>query len=106
MRDFLFVYHGPLTPMTEAQRAASDTAWRAWIGRHRDSFADIGCPARPGVVIAAGGEQRPAGPAPATGYTRIHAPDLDAAARIASENPMVMAGLGTIEISELIPFET
>lgn len=101
--DYLFVYHSTQVPVTEADRAASNAAWGAWLRRHAAHFPDPGLPATDSVTVTADGLTGEVPDRPATGYTLVDTPDLETAAAIAAENPMVAAGHGTIEIARLLP---
>jgi hypothetical protein len=106
MSKFLYLYHGPATPMedfTPEQSAEQMRAWGAWMGRVGPALVDAGTPFGARSAVSDDGSN----PAPTdqNGYTIVEAGSLDAARALADGHPFLSEGKGrfSIEIFELAP---
>lgn len=101
MPKYLYVYHGsPSTPPSEAEMAEIMKAWTAWFGKLGKAVVDGGNPTGEARTVSAKGVVNGGGANPASGYSLIEAPNLDAAVEMAKGCPMVPAG-GQVEVCEI-----
>ena len=103
MPNFLMIYKGGKAPETPEEGEAAMAAWGKWMSDHQKALVDPGNPVGLSRTVDAKGTHDGA-TEPAAGYTIIQAPDIDAACRIATSNPMVADG-GNIEVAEIVPLE-
>lgn len=102
MPKFLFVYHGGTRPETQAEIDEIMAAWGKWMTDHGPALVDPGAPVGMSKTVSKSGTTDNGGANPASGYTIIEAADIDAACAIASDNPMVLNGAGTVEIAPIV----
>jgi hypothetical protein len=102
MAKYLFVYHGGSSPQSEEEVAEVINAWGEWFGGMGNSVVDGGNPVgmsstvkSDGSVVSDGGTN------PASGYSLIEAPDLEAALSRAGGCPILESG-GSVEVAEAI----
>ena len=92
MANFLLTYHGEGgMPTTEAERAASMTAWTAWFTQLGAAVVDGGNPTSQAKAISPDGSVMDAQSGP-TGYSIIKADSLDAAVALSKGCPVLAAG--------------
>ncbi len=106
MAQFIYLYRGPATPMTEmtreqgAERMASFGAWMEKVGA---ALVDVGSPFGESASVRDDGTEGAAGDL--IGYTIIEAEDLAAAKALTDGLPFLSNHGGTcaVEIFELRP---
>lgn len=103
MPKFMFVYHGGGRPETPEAVEEVMAAWGKWMQDNGASLVDPGNPVGMSKTVSASGVVDNGGANPTSGYTIVEAADIDAACRIASSNPMVMDGSGSVEVAEILP---
>jgi hypothetical protein len=106
MSKYLYLYHGPATPMeqfTPEQSEEQMRAWGAWMERVGPALADAGAPFGSRDVVADDGSS--AKPSDQNGYTIVEAENLEAARRLTDGHPFLSEGKGrfSVEIFELMP---
>ena len=102
MAKFVFAYHGGAVQATEEEQAAAMAAWTAWFTAIGPAIVDAGNPVGQAKTVGSDGSVTDGGgPNPVTGYSVISADSLDAAAEAAKGCP-ILAGGGTVEVSEMI----
>ena len=95
MANYLVVYKGGGTPVTEEEGKAVMAAWRAWFGELGSAVVEIGAPV--GASRSVGGN----GSAGLSGYSVLTASDLDSAVDLTKNCP-ILAGGGSLEVYEAI----
>ncbi|MEX0280979.1 MAG: YciI family protein [Arenibacterium sp.] len=102
MPNFLYVYHGGSRPETQEEIDKTMAAWGQWMETNGPALVDGGNPVGMSKTVSSGGIADDGGANPASGYTIIKADSLEAACAIASSNPMVVDGSGSVEVAEII----
>ncbi|WP_163848192.1 YciI family protein [Pseudooceanicola aestuarii] len=104
MPKYLFIYHAdkPMQP-EPGQEAEAMAAWGRWMETHAAAIDQPGDPVGLSKSVTADGISDSV-PNAAFGYSIVSAPDMDAACKIAADNPMV-AGGGSVEVAEIMPIE-
>ena len=109
MKKFVFIYYGnnvrPEDIRKEDMKKTMDK-WMAWFATFKDKMVDGGNPFAPSAksVTAKGVETIPADKWTATGYTIIHAKDMDEATKIVKGCPVLDADNdGTVRVYEAMP---
>ena len=102
MPKYLFVYHGGKRPDTQEEIDATMAQWRKWMQDNGPALVEPGNPVGMSKTVSASGAADGGGANPASGYTIVEAADLDAACAIASSNPMVVDGSGSVEVAEIM----
>jgi hypothetical protein len=95
MKKFVVIYHGydPPTPEVAA-------AWNTWFQRRATSFADVGNPFGPGRRITNETTiELSLASNPASGYSIINAPNIDAAEQLLEGCPIV----DSVSLYEALP---
>lgn len=100
MPHYLLAYHGGGMPKDEKEQQRVMVAWGKWYDKLGKAIVDGGNPigrwktvARTGRITNTGGKN------PVTGYTIIAADDIDQAAKLAKNCPIVKSG-GSVEVCE------
>lgn len=101
MPRYAFVYHGGKMAATPQEREESMAAWGRWFAENGPSFVDGGGPFGKSTTVSASGVVHDGGPNPASGYSFVEAPDLDAAIAIAAKSPILPEG--SVEICQIMP---
>lgn len=101
MSKFLFVYHGGSRPESQEEIDKTMAAWGKWMTDNGPALLIPGNPVGMSKTVSGSGTSDGGGANPASGYTVIEAADMDAACAIASSNPMVMDGSGSVEVAEI-----
>ncbi|MGE5828145.1 MAG: hypothetical protein ACM30G_07220 [Micromonosporaceae bacterium] len=106
MSKYLYLYHGPATPMenfTPEQAAESAKGWGDWIGRVGSAMVDVGAPF--GERAALGDDGSNPKPSDQNGYSIVEADSLKAARALLKGHPFLSEGKGrfSVEIYELAP---
>ena len=106
MAQFIFVYKGPATDMsdmTEEQSKAVMDAWNNWIAATGSALKDVGNPMANGVSLVDDGTTGTA--ALLNGYSIVEASDMEGAKKLANGHPFLSEGKGNfaIDIYELMP---
>ena len=100
MATYLLAYHGGKMPETEKEQARVMAAWGKWYGKLGMAVADPGNPVGHAKTVASTGRiTNGGGRNPVTGYTIIHAKDIETASKFAKGCP-VLAGGGSVEVCE------
>ena len=102
MPNFLYVYHGGSRPETQEEIDKTMAAWGQWMETNGPALVDGGNPVGMSKTVSSGGIADDGGANPASGYTIIKADSLETACAIASSNPMVVDGSGSVEVAEII----
>lgn len=102
MPNFLFVYHGGKRPETQAEIDKTMAHWGKWMQDNGPALVEPGNPVGMSKTVSSSGTADGGGANPASGYTVVKAADLDAACAIASSNPMVVDGSGSVEVAEIM----
>ncbi len=102
MPNFLYVYHGGSRPETQEEVDKTMAAWGQWMETNGPALVDGGSPVGMSKTVSSAGVADNGGANPASGYTIIKADSLEAACAIASSNPMVVDGSGSVEVAEII----
>ena len=102
MPKFLLAYHGGGMPETPEEGEKVMAAWGKWMNDHASSFKDPGAPVGASKTVSPSGTADGGGSNPTSGYTIVTADSIDAACKIASSNPMVEDGSGSVEVAEII----
>ena len=102
MPQFIYVYHGGKTPETPEEGAKEMALWEAWFGEMGEAVAIPGNPVGQSKTVSASGVEDHGGANPASGFTVVDAPDIDAAIEMAKGCPMVKDGSGSIEVAPII----
>ena len=95
MKKFVLIYHGYDTPTPEFVEA-----WNDWVRRRAASFADVGNSFGPGRQIT--NEtiiEWSLGSNPASGYSIVNAPNIDAAEQLLEGCPIV----DSVSLYEALP---
>lgn len=102
MSNYLFAYHGGKMPETEEEIAKVTAEWSRWYNRIGQEVVDPGKPVIRAKSIASTGHITNGGGAdPVSGYTIVKAPDIEAAAKLAKDCPILKTG-GRIEVCETV----
>lgn len=103
MPNFLFVYHGGKAPENQTEIDEVMAAWGAWFQSIGENVVDGGNPVGQSHTVSPDGAVDNGGANPVSGYSIITAADQAAANEIASRNPMVTSGNGSVEVAEIFP---
>lgn len=103
MPKYLFVYHGGKAPESEEEGRTVMVAWEKWMTENGAGLVEPGAPVGMSKTVSQGDIANDGGANPASGYTVVEAADIEAACAIATSNPMVMDGSGSVEVAEIIP---
>lgn len=102
MAKYLYVYHGGSVPQGKEEQARVMDLWGRWFGALGGAVVDGGNPVGPshtvrsdGVVVGNGGAN------PASGYSIVQAPSIEAAIEMAKGCP-IRAGGGSIEVAPIV----
>jgi hypothetical protein len=87
-------------PESEAERAAAMQAWEAWFTELGTAVSDQGNPFAPAAKRITAGPAIADTSAAASGYSVLHADDLEQAAKLASGCPVLQGG------AEITVFDT
>ncbi len=102
MAKYLFVYHGGGPPSNPEDGQKVMAAWGAWFGSMGAAVIDAGAPVGKSSTIRADGSVAGDGGAnPASGYSLIDAPSLEAAQAMAKGCPHLTSG-GSVEIAPIM----
>jgi len=97
---YLLAYHGGGMPETEEEKARVMQAWGDWYQALGAAIADPGNPVGQSKTIASDGSVSDGGGSnPVSGYTIISADDIDTAAALSKDCPVLQSG-GTVEVAE------
>lgn len=99
MPHFIFAYHGGKRPENDAEMAAEMVRWESWFDSIGASVIDPGNPVGLSRTVSADGIADNGGANPISGYTIIHAGNMDGAIEVARACPIM--GSGTIEVAEI-----
>lgn len=102
MPKYLFVYHGGKRPETQEEVDATMAAWGQWMQENGPSLVEPGNPVGMSKTVSRSGTADDGGANPASGFTIVEADDIDAACAIASSNPLVVDGSGSVEVAEIM----
>lgn len=85
MKKFVILHQGYVTPTEEIKHA-----WMGWFAAIGDSIVDSGNPFSAGRELTENGwSDLPLGLDSYTGYTIVEAEDMDAAAQLLADYPMI-----------------
>jgi hypothetical protein len=101
MAKYLYVYYGGMSGGTPAEQEKSMKAWTAWFTKMGKAVVDMGTPTGPGKKVTKN-SVRAVGANPVTGYSVIQASNIDKAADMAKDCPIMDEG-GSIAIYEALP---
>jgi len=102
MSKYVFLYHGGGMPETPEEGQKVMAAWEAWFGTLGAAIVDGGNPFGESRTVAHDGATTAGGGAnPATGYSIVDAPDIDAAIAHAKGCPILGTG-GSVEVAEAL----
>ena len=101
MANYLLAYTGGGMAQTDAEREAAMAAWGAWFGKLGSAVVEAGNPVGASTSVSASGGNGAAGSG-LTGYSVIAADNLDAAAALVADCP-ILAGGGKVDVYETIP---
>jgi hypothetical protein len=101
MGKYLVVYKGGQMGATPEAVEATMAKWMEWFGSMGSAVTDFGNPLGASTAIGADGSHGDA-TSELSGYSIIEADDLDAAATMAQDCP-VLANGGALEIYEAMP---
>jgi hypothetical protein len=96
MPKFILAFRGGM-PKSPDEGQKMMASWNAWIAEMGPALVDRGAGFGKSRFLVAPGKEGPAGDA-LSGYSIIEAPDMDAALKAASRNPIFSLG-GTIEVA-------
>jgi hypothetical protein len=100
MAKYLLLYSGGSMPETEAEQAAAMQAWEAWFTELGSAVSDQGNPFTPAAKRITSGPAITDTSATASGYSVLHADNLEQAAKLASGCPVLQGG------AEITVFDT
>jgi hypothetical protein len=105
MAKFIYLYRGPVTPMsdrTPEQEADRTAAFGAWMEKAGAALVDVGSPFGTGASVRDDGTEGTAGEL--IGYTIVEADDLAAAKALTDGLPFLSNSDGScaVEIFELL----
>ncbi len=99
MAKYLFVYHGGGPPSNPEDGQKVMAAWGAWFASMGAAVIDGGAPVgKSSTVKSNGSVADDGGSNPASGYSLIDAPSLEAAQQMAKACPHLASG-GSVEIA-------
>ena len=98
MGKFVFAYTGGSTPSSAEEGAKVMAAWMAWFGDLGAAVLDGGNPFGASTAVGPNGATK-AATLGLGGYSIVSAASLDAAAALAKNCPVLVAG-GTVEVYE------
>jgi hypothetical protein len=99
MANYLLAYTGGGMAQTDAEREAAMAAWGSWFGQLGAAVIDAGNPVGASTAVTPSGNGQAA--TGLTGYSVISASDLDAAAELVKDCPIIANG-GAVEVYETI----
>ncbi len=102
MPKFLLAFHGGTIPKDAAAVQETMAQWGAWYQSIGADVVDGGAPVSKSHTVSADGTVEDGGPNPVSGYCVIQAADYAAATEVASRNPMVTTGTGSVEVAEFV----
>lgn len=102
MAKFVFAYHGGGRPETAEEGAKVMAAWGAWMAGIGADLLDGGCPVGLSKTVKLDSVDDNGGANPISGYSLVAAADMDAAIAIAKGCPILVGGMGSVEIAEAI----
>jgi hypothetical protein len=106
MPKFLYIYHadaGFTPPETQEEGEAAMAAWGTWMDRIGPAMIDAGEPVGKSRKVDASGVSDVV-ENPSFGWSIVEAADMDAACKMAADNPMIAMG-GHVEVAEIMPME-
>jgi hypothetical protein len=101
MPKYLLAYHGGAMPETEEEGAKVMAAWQAWMGGLGEALLDPGNATGMAKTVTSSGVTEGGGANPVSGYSLLNAADIDAAAAMAKDCPILDGG-GTVEVAETL----
>lgn len=101
MPKFLMVYHGGVTPTSEAEVEKTMAAWMGWFEGMGQAVVEPGNPVMQSYTVDSAGVTDNGGANPVSGYTIVEAADIGAACDMAKGCPMVTDGSGSVEVAEI-----
>lgn len=106
MSEFMILYKGKATDMSEMSEAQAQEImgkWAAWMESVGPALKDVGTPLGPGSSVLDNGSSGSA--ADLTGYSIVEAADMDAAKGLVDGHPYLSDndGLFAIDIFEMMP---
>lgn len=101
MPNFLMVYHGGSAPTTQEEIDKTMAEWGAWFASIGADVVDGGNPVGQSFTVSPDAVVDNGGANPVSGYSIVKAADQDAANEIASRNPMVTSGTGSVEVAQI-----
>ena len=104
MPKYVFAYHGGGMPESEEEQAQHMAAWGQWFESNGASFVDMGNPIAMVKTVSNDGVVD-GGPNPLTGYGLVEAADIDAAAAIAKDCPIISLSNGSVQVAETFEIE-
>ena len=106
MAQFMMVYNGDATDMSEMSEEESQAVmakWEEWMQGVGSALTDMGTPFGPGTSIVDDGSVRTA--VSLNGYSIVQADSMDAARALADNHPFLSEGKGdfAIDLYEMMP---
>ncbi len=99
MTKYIYAFHGGGMPETPEEGAKMMAAWQAWMGSLGDKMADPGAPVGMSKTVTWGSVSDDGGSNPLSGYTVVHATNIDEAIEMSKGCPILESG-GSIEVAE------
>lgn len=99
MATYLLVYKGGSMPETEAEQGQVMEAWGKWFSGLGEAVVDGGNPFGPSKSVSADGSISDGASSRLSGYSILKAENLDAAAALAKDCPVLLGG-ASIEVYE------
>ncbi|HZN72813.1 MAG TPA: hypothetical protein VFC00_14185 [Micromonosporaceae bacterium] len=102
MSKYLYLYRGPVEPMTEVTPEQT-RAWNEWFGGLGSALVDGGAPFGTRTAVADDGSSPT--PSDQNGYSVVEADSLEEARTLLKGHPFLTEGKGrfSVEIFELVP---
>jgi hypothetical protein len=101
MANYLLAYTGGGMAATEAEREAAMAAWGQWFGKLGPAVVEPGNPVGASTSVSSSGSNGAASSG-ITGYSVIAADNLEAAADLVKDCPIIANG-GKVDVYETIP---
>ncbi len=99
MAKYIFAYHGGKAPSSPEEGEKVMAQWQAWFGGLGSAVIDGGNPVGMSKTVSGSGVADDGGANPISGFSLVEAADIDAAAAMAKDCPMIADG-GSVEVAE------
>ena len=111
MNKYMILYMAPMSSEEQMQSAGDAGSqdimklWMDWYGRIGTALVDAGVPLASGMDYTSTASAKTTAPY-ISGYSVIHAADMDAAHTMVSDHPHLMMPGASIQVLEMMPMPT